>query len=245
MSNERIIKQQARQALKGNLSVLIAGMGAVAVMVLMLDLVLQIPAIMLHLVDTETGLVKDGMQLNYVLLAVAAAILSVLASPLFNGFLKLAANTAVQKSCGITDMFYYFGNPVRFFKTVLINMALCCIFVVLTEPVGVVCDSFDDLWFAPALTVGLVLWRIIVYIFLIHYPLAAYTLNDSRALPHYLFGYIEFSFRHCGALIKLLLTMAGWIALCFFVVPAVYVVPYLAVVLMNSARWLLAVNQKV
>lgn len=39
--------------------------------------------------------------------------------------------------------------------------------------------------------------------------------------------------------------MLGWIALCFFIIPTLYVVPYLAVTLMNSARWLFAMNNKI
>jgi hypothetical protein len=35
-----------------------------------------------------------------------------------------------------------------------------------------------------------------------------------------------------------MLSFAGWFALCFFVVPALYVLPYFAVAAANSARWL-------
>ena len=61
----------------------------------------------------------------------------------------------------------------------------------------------------------------------------------------YLFGCIGFSFRYSGALLRLIFSMFGWIALCFFVLPALYAVPYISVALMNSARWLFAMNQKI
>ena len=120
-------------------------------------------------------------------------------------------------------------------------MSLVVLFSLLTLPAdGAVNMLFGDSVLAAVLYGVGVLWKLFVFLFFIHYPLAAFAIDDSRGIFRYVFGYIGFSFRHGGALIKLLLTMLGWISLCFFVVPMIYVVPYLETALMNSARWLMA-----
>ena len=120
-------------------------------------------------------------------------------------------------------------------------MGLIVLFSAIAAPADVavrLLENSGDLFVILASVVS-VIWKLLIFIFFIHYPLAAFALDDSRGIFRYLFCYIGFSFRHCGALIRLLLSMLGWIALCFFVVPAVYSIPYLEVALMNSARWLL------
>jgi hypothetical protein len=181
----------------------------------------------------------------YLLLEFGALVLAAVFSPLINGFFRLAADTAVKGGCEINSFFYFFSSPRRYFRTLAVNMGLCALYSLLTAPLAVAGRLLGDVLPAPAITAVLVIWQIFVYIFFIHYPLAAYAINDSRQAYYYVFGFIGFSFRYSGALIKLIFSMLGWIALCFFIIPTLYVVPYLAVTLMNSARWLFAMNNKI
>ena len=227
MSRERIIKQQARESLRGNITALIAGFLALAVMGVM------------------SGEVTGDSFLWYLLLEFGALVLAAVFSPLINGFFRLAADTAVKGGCEINSFFYFFSSPRRYFRTLAVNMGLCALYSLLTAPLAIAGRLLGDVLPAPAITAVLVIWQIFVYIFFIHYPLAAYAINDSRQAYYYVFGFIGFSFRYSGALIKLIFSMLGWIALCFFIIPTLYVVPYLAVTLMNSARWLFAMNNKI
>lgn len=245
MSRERIIKQQARESLRGNITALIAGFLALAVMGVIIFDVPVFAAYLLNLVDAESGEVTGDSFLWYLLLEFGALVLAAVFSPLINGFFRLAADTAVKGGCEINSFFYFFSSPRRYFRTLAVNMGLCALYSLLTAPLAIAGRLLGGVLPAPAITAVLVIWQIFVYIFFIHYPLAAYAINDSRPAYYYVFGFIGFSFRCSGALIKLIFSMLGWIALCFFIIPTLYVVPYLAVTLMNSARWLFAMNNKI
>ncbi len=91
-------------------------------------------------------------------------------------------------------------------------------------------------------TVLTVLIRVMLYMLLAHYPLMRYALDENIGAGACVFGTLGFSLRRFGKLFKLALSFAGWFALCFFVVPVLYVLPYFAVAAVNSARWLLQMD---
>ncbi len=241
MSNEKIIRTQAREALKGNISLLIAAFAVIAASAMFISQFSYLLLVALRVIDLDTEEIKKGAQWLGALIMLGSATLGVLLTPMLNGFMRMAADTVSKGGCELATLFYYFRSPLRYFKSVVINMSLVVLFSLLTLPAdGAVNMLFGDSVLAAVLYGVGVLWKLFVFLFFIHYPLAAFAIDDSRGIFRYVFGYIGFSFRHGGALIKLLLTMLGWISLCFFVVPMIYVVPYLETALMNSARWLMA-----
>ena len=221
MSRERIIKQQARESLRGNITALIAGFLALAVMGVIIFDVPVFAAYLLNLVDAESGEVTGDSFLWYLLLEFGALVLAAVFSPLINGFFRLAADTAVKGGCEINSFFYFFSSPRRYFRTIAVNMGLCALYSLLTAPLAIAGRLLGGVLPAPAITAVLVIWQIFVYIFFIHYPLAAYAINDSRPAYYYVFGFIGFSFRYSGALIKLIFSMLGWIALFFLPLPRI------------------------
>lgn len=240
MSKEKAIKKQARDALVGNISVLIAEGAAIFVLFLLLDYAAYFAGVLLGIIDINTSEITAGSELTFLLLSLGQITLTAIISPLVNGFLKAAANTAIHRHCEASDLFYFFSDSLLYFKTLVINMALCMIWLIFSVPFELVFNSiFDDGGFVGILNaVVVVLWKVIIYLIFVHYPLAAYAIDDSKSLRRYVFGYIGFSFRKIGEILKLIFSMFGWILLCFFILPMIYVVPYLAVATMNSARWL-------
>ena len=242
MSKEKIVKLQAREALKGNISVMIAAMGMIALTAVTLLELFYLLIVALGTVDIETDDIRPGAELLYFGSYALCSLLAVGAAPMINGFMRMAGDVAVKGKCEIGTLFYYYKSPLRFFKSVVIDMGLLLIFSALTFPADAVAKLLADYGELVGIAVAVagVIWKILVFLFFIHYPLAIFALDDSRGIIRYLFCCTGFSFRHSGALIGLLFSMLGWIALCFFVVPALYVIPYLEVALMNSARWLLS-----
>lgn len=243
MKKEKIIRQQAREALKGNFAVLIAGSLAVAAAVILLENVLYLIALPLGFYDLEADAVVAGKEAGMAVLMTGVIALAVALSPFVNGLLRAAGNAVTKGSCSVTDLFCFFQSPLRYFKTLAVNLGLGCLYAVLTTPLRII----GSLWFADGVfavvwTAVTLCWSVFVFLLFLHYPLAAYALDDSHGALHYLFGYIGFSFRRFGALLTLLLSMAGWLALGFFIVPLLYTVPYLLTALMNSARWLFAME---
>lgn len=248
MKKEKMVKQQARQALKGNIVPIITGCLLVCLLVILLDNLTSWLAILFGWYDFSAEDIKSEWETAANALSIGIYALGLLFSPLMNGTLRAASNAAVHGKNEVTDIFRYFTSPVLYFKTLVLNLILLLLFTVpaalFNFPQYVEWafgDSLTGFWAgaAPVLaTVCMVIVRIFVYLLLIHYPLTVYAVDDSMNPLRYAFGLIGFSFKNFGALVKLLFSMIGWMALCFFVVPAFYAVPYLLVACTNSARWL-------
>ena len=41
-----------------------------------------------------------------------------------------------------------------------------------------------------------------------------------------------------------MISFSGWLLLCFFVVPALYVIPYVSVSALTSAKWLFQLDER-
>ena len=245
MNKERIIKQQARESLRGNLLVLLSGVVLTTALIFGIYYLFFLILTCFGAADAETEQVVSGMEPVCFAALCGCAVISFALSPFINGFMKAAANAAVTKNCEITDYFYFFSGA-RYLKTVALNLILTLITSLISSPVRM----FTTVWkymgneLLPAAEVALsvvsVILTVIVAMLFAHYPLCAYALDDSRGLGYYAFALIGFSFKNFGKLLRLTLSFAGWILLCFFVVPALYVVPYMETAFLNSARWLLA-----
>lgn len=252
MKPESYIKEQARQALRGNMSKLLAAAGVTALAFLLLEYLEYLVLLLCGVVDVNTEEVAGGNELLQILITVVYTCVVMLASPLVNGFVRMAMSTAVKKECQSLDVFYYFRSTHRFFKTVILNLLLFLLFFVVSSALNVggylqvllpeVFNAEPSLTAEGFLTVfmGFVsaVFRVLAYMLLVHYPLLSYACDDSKTIVEYAFVTIPFSFRHFWQLFRLMLSFAGWFALCFFVVPALYVLPYFAVAAANSARWL-------
>ena len=252
LNTEKQVKQQARAALKGNFTQLIATAGLAAVAVIFVQCAQTVALLLTKCVDVNTEEVIDGMLFIYLAVTAGASALMLIITPLFNGFLKAAANTAVKKSCEAGDVFFYFRGAGRYFKTLLINLILFVLFSIISNALSPAyyLEKLLPQWFEQGLgftlesaavicaeTVSVVI-RVIVFMLFVHFPLLAYALNDELGVGRCIFPNIGFGFKNFSKLFKLMLSFAGWFALCFFVLPLIYVVPYYAVSASMSARWL-------
>lgn len=248
MNKEKLIKIQARQALKGNIVPIIAGCLLVCLVAILIENAFSWVLIALNWYDFSTDEVKSGFEFGANLLEMGVFALGWLFSPLVNGTVFAAANAAIHKKNAATDIFRYFTSPKRYFKTLVLNLLLLLLFSVPAALFNfpqyvewIFGDSLTGFWAgaAPVLAnVCMAVMMVLIYMIFVHYPLMLYAVDDSMNPLRCAFGFIGFSFRHFGALFKLLLSMFGWIALCFFVAPMFYSVPYLLVACANSARWL-------
>ncbi len=240
MSKERIVKEQAREAMKGNTLPIIAGIAVVSLIIVMLENAMYLSWIIFDAVDLENEKMNAGSELPYFLSIACTVTAGVLLSPFFNGMFKTASNAVINGNCEITDLFYFFGGMRRYLKTLLLNMALYLIYGGVTTSVGRLLTSIFGKggFFGVIAVIASGIISFLAYALFVHYPLCLYAVDDSRGVLRYAFGCIGFSFRHFWAFIKLTFSMLGWILLCFFVVPIIYVGPYALCAAVNSARWL-------
>ena len=252
MSPEKIIKRQAREALKGNAVTLIAAAGAVLLTALLLNY-LNITTVFLLESNGVLGTAPQSPGHIIVKFCYGAALM--LLSPLFNGCLRMAASVARGRQCCANELFFFFGTAHRYSKTLVIDMILllyltpCAAIMAAGEYAGTVLAEQLPAWeysanLFPALT-GIVAALICVPILavFVHYPLAAYALNENIPIEHCVFLMIAFSARNLGKTLRLVFSFAGWAALCFFVLPALYVIPYFAVTSIQSAKWLFELEE--
>ena len=258
MKTEKTVRQQARAALKGNLTTLIAAAGIVYLTYLALTYANRFMLFLTNSVDLETGSVVYDFPNTPSLLALGNMALIILLSPLLNGFLRASANVARYKSCSATDVFFFFGGLTRYFRTIIINLMvfmLCVIASTALDPERWFRTLFSDLvpaqlGFDPAsfavifFGVLSMFIRILLYLLFVHFPLTALALNDEIGVFECVFVMMLFSIKNFGKLFKLMLSFAGWFLLCFLVVPALYVIPYVRVSAMTSAKWLFELDER-
>ena len=234
MNIEKEIKRQARKALHGNLSRLLAAAGVAALLLLVLEFGQYLVAYFTGAADLNTGTAPKDNPIGFLLLMMGYVTAVLLVSPVLNGFLRMAMSAAVDRRCDSMEVFYYFRAPQLWFKTVLINLLL---YMMVT-----VSSSLVDIGTALA---GLMTWIIRALFFLLfaYYPLMRYAMDERIPVIRCVFATLPFSFRNWGKAVRLALSFAGWFALCFFVLPLLYVVPYFAVAAMTSSRWLLELDK--
>lgn len=252
LNTEKQVRQQARAALKGNFTQLIAAAGLAVTAVILVECAQAIALILTKCIDINTDRVIDEKFFVFFAVSVGTSALMLLLSPLFNGFLKAAVNTAVKKSCEAGDVFYYFRGAGKYFKTLLINLILFILFSLISSALSPAfyLERMFPQWFEQGLgftpesaavvaaEVLSVLIGIIVFMIFVHFPLLAHALNDDLGPGSCVFPNIGFGLKNFFKLLKLMFSFIGWFALCFFVVPLIYVVPYYTVSAAMSARWL-------
>ena len=254
MNKEKIIKQQSREALKGNWVPLLFSIAFIFTAVIAVEYGYYLITSIFGLVDPNTDKVLDEGLFYYITTA-CAYVLVMAFTPLFNGLLKEAYNVAIHKEARFSDLFTYFKRPSLYFKTLVLNLLLVIIngalitlfdFGKWTETL---LNKPDDIWTAAGFAVVAAsvigtAFKIIVIMLFAYYPLTRYAVDDSRKIRLYAFKTIGFSFRHFRDTLRLFFSFFWWFALCFFVVPAMYVVPYYLTSVMNSVRWLEQLEQK-
>ena len=257
MKTERIIKQRARAALKGNILPMIASMGFCALTFMFIEYMSYVPMVMLGIADSDGEINFSGSILLILAVMGLRVIAMALAAPLFNGFLRSAGNAAMGRGASAKDVFYYFGSARLYFKTVALDVILFTAYALISYGLDVyryvsgAMDASLDNGLALNVETAILLAallasvavKLILYMLFLHYPLFAYALNDHRGVGFYVFKLIGFSCLNFGSVFKLFIGYLGWILLCFLVVPVMYVAPYLATGAALSAKWLFELDR--
>lgn len=257
MSSESIIKAQARASLKGNLVTLIAAIGLCFAVAVLIDSIVGTALTCLGAYDFESGEIRDDKKLLYALGNVFSFGALALFSPLINGTIRLAADAAKTGKAKIGDLLYFFEGAGRYLKTLALNLSLFLPVLILSfvldptyllELFGLINTDapFDDLLsgslFLLSVIIGVAV-KLALYFIFVHYPLFAYSMGEAESATYCVFGLLSFSIKSFPAAIKLFFSFTGWIMLCFFVVPAIYVLPYMLVAMSNSVKWLIHDNR--
>lgn len=259
MGTEKTIKNQAKKLLAGNWGSIIAVIVLVCIGAIALDTAGTLIAFLLRIYNTSGEFVntdRNHTLYNYIL--TGEFIVFILFSPVINGIFKMFSNISLYGKTEISDAFFYFKNSLRYFKSCIFNLILSFIYILLItltdlaygcleDAVGKNLQDMANFDIINIILIGVMVLvialKILFYFVFVHYQIFAFATFDNISIPKCVFGMYGFAFRHLGSAIKMIFSFAGWILLCFFVVPAFYVFPYLAVSMANSAKWLFAYDK--
>lgn len=257
MSTEKTIKNQAKKLLTGNWVTVITAVVAVLIGAILLEGVSYIVMLALDIFDIDTFEIAEGGTRKAVLINFAMYCIMFLLSPVINGVYKIVCDIAKTGKGDITGLVFYFRNG-RYFKTLCVNFNIFVVFMffssifnvygyvsLVTESILKNNPSFDIIvniilvmaWLVTALLITL------FYIIFVNYSMFLYAYDYNCSVIRCTFGMYLFSLKNLGAAFKLVISFLGWIALCFFVVPAFYVFPYIMTSMAVSAKWLFALDK--
>lgn len=238
--------------LKGNWVPVIVGWVIVCLAAVSVSNIMSLLLIAFDQVNADGELYKDAGVAAY-LIILGSFMAYVLLSPLISGAVRLSANLAANQKTYVHEMFFYFKQPLIYFKTLCFNMIIALVYLLMSRLLDIYfystvlysCELGDDgveLALAVILTAALIVSiviKIFLYLTLVHYQVLAYALEPERGILGCTLLLFPFVFKNLGKAIKLVLSFAGWFALCFFVVPAMYTVPYFFTAAANETKWLL------
>lgn len=251
MNTERTVRKQAKKALEGNWSVIIS-----QIMAALLPLLTGLFAFSLAMSAAGIYDTENPNQLQQILTAIFGGVFFIVAVallPLINGIYRSVCNIVNGRKSSPLDVFFYYKKPKRFFKSLILDVISVGLFLIVSGLLNVFnylnAFSGEILENSPSLvvvmTILLVLaWivsavvTVVCYIIFVHYTLLAYGFNENLPLGVYLPRMMAFSIKNFIPTIKLFVGFIGWAALCFFVVPALYAVPYFLTTSAMSAKWL-------
>lgn len=259
MNKEKLIKNQALTALKGSWLVLIAMALMISAVIIAISGLGSIAQIITKSVNVSTGLAKSGREFVFGLINGISFAVMFFFSPLINGFFKSAYTVAHNEIPSFWELFAFFKSPALYFKTILLNLILVLIMsaAVFAFSFGylitIITDSLrtDNEAAITLLTAVLniffgsvsVLLVSFVYLFFVNYAMFLFVDNPNTNVFCCFGRGIKMFVKNFGNTMRLYFSFIGWIALCFFVVPAFYVLPYISTSFATSAKWLISIEK--
>lgn len=252
MNTEKTVRKQAKAALEGNWSIVIS-----QIMVTLLAFLTGLFAFSLAMSATGMYDTKNPSQSKKILMMIFGLVLfafMVVILPLVNGVYRTVCNVANGRKCSPLDVFFYYKKPKRFLKSIILDVISIGLFLIISGIANVFnylnAVSTQIVESSPSLTVVMaillvvawivsVVFTVVCYIIFVHYTFLAYGFNENLPLGVYLPRMMAFSIKNFMSTVKLFVGFIGWAALCFFVVPALYAVPYFLTTSAMSAKWLL------
>ena len=234
MSVEATLKKQAREILaKDNWAKSIMGFLCV----------LSVFGITLLVVDLSTYLMTDDILSNPINIAIMVAISLVgvvgfvLLSPFYTGYIKFIAESKEQKTGDAQNFVYYFAKG-RYLKTVLLNLTMLVRYAVLliicVLPLAVFLVLMHEMpEYETGFKIG-ALWSGIVgavvffmisrfYVMVQYLYVSGFEYRKERELIKLSSRMIRKNFGKC---LSLYISFIGYLLLCFFMIPIVFVYPY-------------------
>lgn len=254
MNVEKIIKAQSREAMNGKWISLVAGFLLLSAMICLVVTGVDL-AVSVFGIRNENGMLKPNTENIFTVIVCTGVLVFMLLTPAKNGFLKICYNIASGKEGELKDAFYFFKRN-KFLSALQFNLLLTVRFIV-NILIGLI--PFFILWavtyfFSLQLLTTVTANEIAYYIQLVFF-ITGIVFGIIRSAKLYIadFLFIEndgetentisaskaILKKHGKDAFRLFISFIPWIALCFFVLPAIYVIPYMSTSFATSSKWLI------
>ena len=247
VSPHKIIRYQARQALKGNYAAAVCGF--------------IIGLLPLYIIDGASTAVICALSLIFgkgisdaaVMLTVYPIIVvaGVLLSPFFNGYVRMYYRSAFSGRMDMSDIYYYFSGGL-YTRALRLNLSYILRMLLPTAlffaPVFIytaVCNSMDN-GFTKSVLYGdfyfilTVLSLILTTLYSLRYFTVFTVFIENETLGNKeIFDLSKYIMKgHGAAASGLIFSYTPWMLLCLLILPALYVVPYMTQGLCIGAKWM-------
>ncbi len=251
MSTDKIIKKQALSYLaKENWATAIAGFFLICLPTILILLFLSIPAL---LTELFSGSYKAAVQGTVIIASeLFSLILAIFATPMITGYLRLCYNISKGEKAQISDIFYYYGKNLlgkciqvnlKIIAGVLLHFILVILPAFFCSVIYVLTDSY--LVFTASIILCCLAFVETLF-YSVKYTVVPCVLFEDESLEARDIFRLGTSFiaERKGSAKMLLFTFFPYFALCFFVVPWIFVFPYLSVSFMTNGKWLTCLYTK-
>ncbi len=247
MNAEKFVKQEAKSSLSGNW---VVGILSVMVLCFIPIIVMLVIDIAYSLAGDVDGSVAEAISSSpqgavfFVVFHLLAVVTVLLLSPLMNGFARVFSSVADKKTAELSDLFYFFETKERYVKSVKFMTKLIVraviVFVVSEIPAAALfLVSGEDEFMLGMVVILAVLGALCTFAFLHRYTFAMmlFSYHEYGGTESLYMG-AQISKKYCKSLIKLTVTFIPWLLLTFFVVPFIYVYPYMTCSYFVAAKYL-------
>ena len=246
MKTEKILKKQSLALLsKNNWGNAIGGF-----------FVSLLPTVLLMLIDEAiSDAIKLFININTAniyyqgtvsLISLILIIVWLFTTPIFTGYLRMCYKISKDQDYSLKDIFYYF-NKEKYNKCLSLNLSIMIRilfhFIVFSIPALIfsvffaITSNVMFLAFAIIFTLISIIATIIICIKYTIVPCVYFedeSISNNEIIKLGL-SFISDKLSDCR---KLLISFIPYYLLCFFVVPLVFVIPYITVTFMNNGKWI-------
>lgn len=247
MNAEKFIKKEAKTALSGNW---VVGIMAVMVLCFIPIIAVLIVNIAYALATGVNDVVSEALKSTpklvvfFILFHLLAVVAVLFLSPLMNGFVRIFSSLAEKKKAEFSDLFYFFESKEMYIKAVKFMTYLIVrgvlILVASEIPAAILFAFSGENEPMLGLTVVLAVVGAMVTFVLLHryiFAIMLFSYNEFGVNESFYIG-AQVAKGHTKALVKLAVTFIPWLLTTFFVIPFLYVYPYMTCSYFVSAKYL-------
>lgn len=247
MNAEKMIKTEAKHALSGKWPEAVMAVFILLFMPIIAALILMAAYSVLGEGDVSEIFRNEPVKTAvFAALHVAAIVAFLLLSPLFTGFARFYSRAAAGEDAELSDVFYFFENGSKYKRAVAFMSGLlvkCVGILIVCEMAAVtVAAVADENEIITMVAISLAIVGVVAAFLWLHrfaFQVMLFSYKDYDAASAAKTG-AKIASGNTGKLIKLTVSFVPWLLLMFFVVPFLYVYPYMTCAYFVSVKYIAA-----